>query len=239
MYREPSVDKRDKPMLEIYAERTMPVESKRFAPDQEAIGRDRELVRRMLTGDERAFDEFADAYTQALFRFAITRLDGDRELTKEIVQTSLCKALAKIESYRGSAMLFTWLCSICRNEILMHFRSRKTAPAESPLDDSVTPIGSWVRRPTQPEEALLEAESATVVHVVLDLLPSHYADALEWKYLDRISVTEIGERLKVGTKAAESTLTRARAAFRKCYQRVVGEMCSAGWSDTAAPGGEE
>jgi len=137
------------------------------------------------------------------------------------------------------AMLLTWLCSICRNEILMHFRSRKSAPAETPLDDNVTPIGSWVRQPTLPDEALLQAESATVVHVVLDLLPSHYSDVLEWKYLDHISVREIGERLKVGTKAAESMLTRARAAFRKGYQRVVGEMCSAGWSNTAAPGGEK
>ena len=77
------------------------------------------------------------------------------------------------------------------------------------------------------------------MHVVLDLLPSHYADALEWKYLDRVSVKEIGEKLQVGTKAAESILTRAREAFRKGYARVVGEMCGARLSGTEAPGGEE
>ena len=52
---------------------------------------------------------------------------------------------------------------------------------------------------------------AAFVQRVLDQLPSHYADALEWKYIDEVPVQEIASRLGLGPKAAESLLTRARA----------------------------
>jgi len=211
-------------MLTTYPRRIMIPDERRVRASGEGLTEDRTLVKRMLAGDQRAFDEFADAYSRALYRFAMSRLQGDRELACDVVQNSLCKALAKLESYRGDAALFTWLCAICRNEILMHFRSRKSDPVESPVDENVVPIESWVRSPDQPDDMLVSVESAEAVHVTLDLLPPHYADALEWKYLDRLPVSEIGERLNVGTKAAESILSRARDAFRRCYARVVGEL---------------
>ena len=64
---------------------------------------DRELVQRMLAGDELAFDQFSESYVPALFRFALNRPSPDRELTREIVQTTLCKAISKLDSFRGEA----------------------------------------------------------------------------------------------------------------------------------------
>jgi RNA polymerase sigma-70 factor, ECF subfamily len=52
-------------------------------------------------------------------------------------------------------------------------------------------------------------------------LPAHYADALEWKYIDEVSVQEIGIRLGLGPKAAESLLTRARSAFRDAFRALA------------------
>ena len=66
-----------------------------------------------------------------------------------------------------------------------------------------------------------------LVQRVLDHLPSHYADALEWKYIDEVSVQEIAQRLGVGAKAAESLLTRARRAFRDALLTVA-PACRAG-----------
>lgn len=189
------------------------------------------LAGRMLAGEERAFDAFAERYTRALYRFARSRLRGDRELTREIVQTALCKALAKLDSYRGEASLFTWLCACCRNEVLMHLRSRRSAPDEVELEEGVEPAAGLPPdrvspgRPG-PEVALLEREAAERVHLALDLLPGHYARALEWKYLESLPVREIGERLGLGAKAAESLLTRARQAFRGVYEDLRTERAA-------------
>ncbi len=57
--------------------------------------------------------------------------------------------------------------------------------------------------------------------MALDQLPSHYGSALEWKYLEELSVKEIASRLKLSPKAAESTLTRAREAFRDGFTALT------------------
>src|SRR3954466_11760070 len=55
-------------------------------------GGERELVRRMLGGDEGAFDEFFADYFPRLFRFAVVRL-RDPDAAEDIVQTSLIAAV--------------------------------------------------------------------------------------------------------------------------------------------------
>src|SRR4051812_24827265 len=79
-------------------------------------GGERELVWRMLGGDEGAFDEFFADYLPRLFRFTVMRL-RDPDTAEDIVQTSLIAAMRHLSSWRGEASLFTWLCTICRREI--------------------------------------------------------------------------------------------------------------------------
>lgn len=196
---------------------------------------DRALVEQMLAGDEGAFEAFGERSFRPLLRFALGRLGGDRELAREIVQTTLTRALSKIESYRGEASLSTWLCACCRNEIRMHFRSTGARPVEVELPQELAETaGPRPARAAGPEESLLADETATLVHVALDSLPARYAQALEWKYLENRRVDEIAARLELGTKAAESLLTRARGAFRKIYAGLCGGAAPASESQEGA-----
>lgn len=184
---------------------------------------DMTLVQRMLDGDEDAFDRFAGRYLQALLRFALARLEGDRETAREVVQTAACKALARLDTYRGEASLYTWLCACCRNEIRMHFRRLRSRPQEVELDDRMAPGPSLGGGRGDPEAAVLRREVGHRVHLALDLLPERYGRALEWKYVEHLTVAEIAARLEVTGKAAESLLSRARAAFRESYRQVTEE----------------
>ena len=78
---------------------------------------DRELVRRMLDGDEEAFSQFFEAAYPALYRFALPRLDHNHDWAGEVAQAALCKAIGKLNTYRGEAALLTWLCTFCRHEL--------------------------------------------------------------------------------------------------------------------------
>jgi RNA polymerase sigma-70 factor (ECF subfamily) len=184
-------------------------------------GDDLRLVERMLGGDAAAYAAFAERYLPALYRFTRSRLGRDHECTRDLVQTAITKALARLHTYRGDAALLTWLCACCRNEVLMHFRAARSAPRELELVDGVEPAAGF-RPPTggNPEAALLRLETARQVHMTLDLLPVHYAQALEWKYVEGASMEQIAGRMGASAKAVESLLTRARAAFRSQYQGV-------------------
>lgn len=187
---------------------------------------DRALVRRMAAGDEAAFDSFCTDYIPVVYRFAMRRLDGNQELAREIVQTTICKVIGKLGTFRGKAALTTWLCACCRNEIAAHFRRGGRAVREIELDPEAiaTDAGLHSVMPEGPEGGLLRRERAELVHEALDSLPPHYGKVLEWKYLDDLSVKEIARRMNLGPKAAESLLTRARQSFRKGYERLAGRL---------------
>src|SRR5215510_6905798 len=189
---------------------------------------DRILVRRMLRGEEAAFTDFFDGYFPRLYRFAMARLDRDHDAAEEVVQAALCSAIRGLASYRGEAALFTWLCTICRREILAYARRhRRSFRDAAPLDDSPeirAALEALAALPEADPEARLERrEIASMVQVTLDALPSWYGDALEWKYIQGLTVNEIAARLNLGEKAAESLLTRARQAFREGFAALAGQ----------------
>lgn len=183
-----------------------------------AVDEERDLVRRLRAGEEAAFESFSDHYIAGLYRFASARLGPDRELAREVVAATVCKVIEKLDSYRGEAPFFTWLCAVLRNEIAEHYRRRQGRPT---VDLELA--GEMPTRSSSPEEVVLEMESNTLVHRALDQLPPRYASALQWKYLEGLPVDEIAERLELGLKAAESVLTRARQAFRGTYEQLAGK----------------
>ena len=185
------------------------------------------LIRRMLGGDEQAFEAFFNAYFARIYRFALPRLNGDVEATREVVQATLAKAMRRIGDFRGESALFTWLCQICRREAVDHIRSRRRHLKHVVLIDDRPDLRSAIDALEAPEEydlvkAYGREEVGRLVRVVLDRLPSNYGDALEWKYMEGSSVEEIGERLGIGTIAAQSLLARARTAFREALEQVFG-----------------
>ena len=183
---------------------------------------DRFLVGRLLRGDEAAFAEFFEASFAPLFRFALPRVDGDADAAEDCVQTTLCRAVRGLGTYRGEAALLTWLTTICRREIATHFEQRKRVPPMMELTEDIPEVRAALDSLSEPESAMRRKETARLVQVVLDRLPSRYGDALEWKYIEGLSVAEIAERLSLTTKAAESMLTRARDAFRDGFTAAYG-----------------
>ncbi len=190
---------------------------------EDEAGTDIELVRRMLAGEEAAFERFFEAAYPVLYRFALARLAFDRDAAAEVAQATICRAIGKLHTFRGEAALLTWLCTFCRHELYAWGRRHAgRVRMELPEDDpEVRAALDSLRAVDDAESALDRARLASLVQRVLDHLPSHYAHALEWKYIDELSVYEIAARLGVGAKAAESLLTRARRAFREALRTMT------------------
>lgn len=185
---------------------------------------DRELARRVAGGHEDAFNQFFREYFPRLFRFTIARTDGDEVLAEEIVQRTMCKVVHKMSSYRGEALLFSWLCQICRNETTEVFRkSGHPGRSELPLEDNPAvraALESLADELAGPEKQRFNEELARFVHITLEHLPARYSTALEMKYMTGCSVDEIARKLQISTKAAESVLSRARLAFREGFRSL-------------------
>jgi RNA polymerase sigma-70 factor (ECF subfamily) len=187
---------------------------------------DRKLAKRLLAGEEQAFNRFFEDHFSRLYRFALARLAGDSEAAGEVAQAALSRALRKIHSYRGEAALFTWLCAICRNEITdrarrdSHYHRHIVLTEDRPeiqaaIDSFQTPASE------EPGSQYQKYEALRLIHVALDQLPPNYGNALEWKYIEGHSVREISRRLGTSFEAAQSLLARARRSFEEIYSTLA------------------
>jgi RNA polymerase sigma-70 factor (ECF subfamily) len=198
---------------------------------------DAALVRRLLAGEEAAFDEFFADYFPRMYRFALARLGGNADAAEDVVQRALIRGLDRLSTWRGEAALLTWLCTLCRREIADWAAREGRAGAISISDEHPSTraaLEALAVEADDPEASLQRRELIRLVHLTLDHLPSRYGEALEWKYIENASVDEIAGRLGVGYKAAESLLSRARAAFRDSFSLVAG-----GWPGSRRAGSTE
>jgi RNA polymerase sigma-70 factor, ECF subfamily len=144
------------------------------------------LIASMLKGDENAFRQFFDGYFPRLYRFALPRVGGDVDTTKEVVQATMIKAMRNLASYRGEAALFSWLCQICRRQIVDYLRAHRRQADRIVLvedSDEMQAVLESIAAPAsdEPAHCYSTEETRRLVQSVLDRLPGRYGDVLEWK----------------------------------------------------------
>lgn len=185
---------------------------------------DKKLVERVLAKERDAFEEFFAVYFGRLIRFCRTRV-RDEQAVEDIVQETLVKAISNLNSYRGEALLYTWLCGICRNQISDWYRrNAKQLDKNVSIDEdpnilaAIESLGISVQDSMSEQLALKD-----MVTLALDHLPERYGSILEMKYLEGLSVQEISERVGSGKLATQSLLSRARTAFKAGFLEIANE----------------
>ena len=186
---------------------------------------DRALVARMGAGDQRAFDAFFRANVPRLAAFA-TRYSGlDKANVEDIVQNTLVKAMRALSTYRGEASLFTWLTQICIHELMDHSRKTARRPTHVSLHEmeDVWHLFGQLRIPAHQEPSAqvdTQLQRAVVLNT-LQSLPRRYAEVLEAKYGDGLSVEEIADLTGVTVTTVQSLLARAREAFKVKWRALA------------------
>jgi len=193
---------------------------------------EQDLISRMRRGEQRAFDQFFDAYAERLAAFATRRSALDAAAIEDIVQMSMINAMRNLHQFRGESSVFTWLCQICRNLLADARRKAARQPPvqsfEQMMEDK--PLAKVVqltdfRDPL--DECLASGVRSAVRHAV-NLLPAHYGRILELRYGDELTVPQIARLMGISESAAESQLVRARQAFRTEWSQGVDSSSTAG-----------
>jgi RNA polymerase sigma-70 factor (ECF subfamily) len=142
----------------------------------------------------------------------------------------MINAMRGLATFRGNASLFTWLCQICRNQLVDARRKFARQPPVQSLDalleekpSNVVQLADF-RDPL--EECAADSERGAVRRLI-NKLPAHYAQILELRFGDELTVPEIARHLGVSERAAESQLVRARQAFREQWQEQTSSAESA------------
>ena len=176
---------------------------------------DSALVEGLRRHDPVAVKHLSECYLPSVWRFVYVKVKGDRHLAEDIVSESvlaLIRAVSDPKVEIGNPI--AWLRSVATHKVADHFRA--AARVQHLIDQAKQAAPVSDGRDAVQEQELQERREE--IRQVLDQLPEQTRLALEWKYIDKLSVKVIAERLDITDKAAESILFRGRKEFR---QRIL------------------
>ena len=127
-----------------------------------------------------------------MWRYGYARLSRDREAADDLVSETFLAAIRAIGSFDPrQGTVYGWLLGIARNKLHDHFRRAQRASEREPSVADVVADASSI----SPDMELLAAETRDAVLRALDNLNDDERFAIEWKYVESLSVREIAERL--------------------------------------------
>ncbi len=161
----------------------------------------------------RNFEQVFDQHFEQVYSYVAYRVSPDREAAKDLAQEVFLAALKSWNSYRGDGPALSWLRSIARNKVADHFRKLAAGSSLAKIDldqfaDGFTSSASG------------RQDRAALVSLIIRRLPHDYAELLEQKYQEGLSVKQIARLRKTTEKAVASALTRARDSFRKIFAQI-------------------
>ncbi len=183
----------------------------------ESILNETDLVQGLRKQNPVAVQHLCECWLPSVWRFVYVRVGGDQHLTEDIVSETvlaLIKAAGKPEAEINNPG--GWLRTVAGNKVNDHFRA--AARVQHLIDQAL--INSETREADDPAGQQELEEQRTEVRGVMDTLPEQHRIALEWKYIERLSVREIAGRMSLTEKAVESLLFRARREFRDGMKHI-------------------
>ena len=173
---------------------------------------DRELVDRLRSGDEQAFDELYERYFKRIAHFVGRRIDN-RADAEETVQEVFINVFASIGSYRGEAPFVAWIFGLTRHTIASRFKRKRHPTVPMVEDESDTPAAhpaapAMVPRPDQVYECTERAVQLETY--VAERLSADQRALFVLHHLEERPISEIAKRLGKSEDSIKSSLYRTR-----------------------------
>lgn len=171
-----------------------------------------EVARRaaVLAGDAAVWEDWVNSHYCRVAGYVRWRCGGRDELSEESLQETWMVAARRLRTFDPRRGRFEgWVLGLAGNVVRNQLRSRRRRLARHP--------------PLTVEPATPAPRDGEAVAAALAGLSEAHEQVLREKYLDGLSVREIAAGRGVSEKSVESSLSRAREAFRAAYRHETGE----------------
>ncbi len=182
---------------------------------------DRELVKRILGGDQVAMRELVVKYQDLVVNTCFQVLHN-RPDAEDVAQDVFLEAYRSLGSLRSESSLSYWLYRISLNKSINQYNKNRIFRKVIRLDHIEDPgesrkdlVNQKVDDPVQQD--LEEEEKLEVIIRMIDTLPVRQRKAFILHHIERLSYKEIGEVLQLSLSSVESLIFRARTTLKeKC-----------------------
>lgn len=180
------------------------------------MSEERDLVRRCLAREERAYRELIRRYQMPVVNLA-WRITGNPEDAAEVAQETFIRVLRSLHTYDPERPLKTWLFKIAANLALDAIRRRKRRPVsiQDLFEEDEGRIPEPVEPGPGPEAQLLAQRSAERFDEMVQEMPEHYQAILFLRYREDMAYEEIADTLGIPLGTVKVRLHRAHEILRR------------------------
>ena len=174
--------------------------------------KDRELVSRVLEGDQHAYALLMQKYRRGL-SLHIKRTIGDGVGVEDLVQEAFIKAFKALKTYSTNYAFSTWLYKIASNHAIDYKRKRRLSTVS--LDKPIATRDGEVRQEIpdatyRPDRGLEGGQRTNIIQEAIDSLPPKYNRVIVMRHQQEKSYEEIAQELELPLGTVKAHIFRAR-----------------------------
>ena len=186
------------------------------------------LVKRVRSGDQRAFKLLVERYQRKIYAVALGMLK-DKEEALDVSQEAFVKVYKYLDHFKGDASFYTWLYRITANICIDIIRKRAGAGGEAvefdetlPMDVSEANIGALGSRlGTNPQKSMLRKELAEKIQAALAEVPEKHRAIILLREIEGMSYEDLSRTLGIPKGTVMSRLFHARLKVQKILNEYI------------------
>ncbi len=175
--------------------------------------KEQETVKEILRGNSSKFAGIVDSYQQMVYTVALGFLQN-KEDARDVTQEVFITVFTKLGKFRGESLLSTWIYRITINKCLEFVRKhRKSHNRELVSDLYLEEIKGEGREEVL--KNLMSRENLQLFADALNSIPARQKTAFILSRYRDMSQKEVAEVMRIGEKAVESLLQRAKKGITR------------------------
>jgi RNA polymerase sigma-70 factor (ECF subfamily) len=186
------------------------------------------LVKRVKTGDQRAFKLLVERYQRKIYAVALGMVK-DKEEALDVSQEAFVKVYKYLDHFKGDSSFYTWLYRITVNICIDALRKKQALRGEQvELDEAVmmdtaeANIGALGSRlGTNPQKSALRKELAEKIQQALETVPEKHRAILLLREVEGMSYEDLARTLKIPKGTVMSRLFHARTKVQKILSEYL------------------
>ncbi|AWB46095.1 RNA polymerase sigma factor SigW [Paenibacillus sp. CAA11] len=178
---------------------------------------DTRLVKLARKGNQEAFAELVELYKDKLYHLAYRMLNNRHE-AEDVVQETFLRVHKNWMRYDENQKFSTWIYRIATNLSIDRLRKRKPSYSlDAELNDQEGTDGYALIPGDErtPESEYMLSETQQSIHQAIDSLPAKYKSVMILRYLQEMSLQEIGDTLGMPVTTVKTRVHRGREFLRK------------------------
>lgn len=177
---------------------------------------DVELLKKIGTGDEKAFADFFRLYEKRLHRFIQLKLNDFHEAS-DILNETFLEVWRKADTFQGRSKVSTWVFGIAYYKTMDRLRKKKPMLID---EDNFPEI---VDESPDAMASLLSDERGSHVKFCLETLKEAHRSVMEMAFFEDMSYGEIAKIVDCPENTVKTRMFHAKQAMKHCLQGRMGE----------------